>query len=120
MKRTGPTNVELRSLIDELREKSREDKVNLWKRVAVDLERPSRIRRAVNLFRINRFTKEDEIALIPGKVLANGELDRKITIAAFNFSRSALDKINKSGSKAITIKELMKNSPKGKKIRIIG
>ncbi len=43
----------------------------------------------------------------------------KFTIAAFSFSGAALDKINKVG-KTIPINELIKESPKGKKIRIIG
>ena len=60
MKRTGPTNPLLQDLIGELKKRSNEQSVNLWKRIASDLERPTRNRRAVNLSRINRNTKENE------------------------------------------------------------
>ncbi len=119
MKRTGPTNPLLRDLIEELRKKSIEHGVNIWKRIANDLEKPTRKRRIVNLYKINKYTKENETIIIPGKVLAVGDLDHAVTIAAFNFSGAALDKINKVG-KAISINELIKESPKGKRIRIIG
>ena len=106
-------------LIHELKKKSIEHNVKIWKRIALDLERPSRIRRIVNLYKINKNTKKDEIIVVPGKVLAVGELDHAVTVAAFNFSNSALDKINKVG-KAVSMRELIKENPKGKRIRIIG
>ena len=49
-----------------------------------------------------------------------GDLNKKVTIAAYNFSKSAIEKINSSGSKAISINELVKQNPKGSKVRIIG
>lgn len=119
MKRTGPTNPELINLIQELKKKSIEHGVNIWKRVANDLEKPTRKRRIINLYKINKYTKENEIIIVPGKVLAAGDLDHAVTIAAFSFSGAALDKINKVG-KIIPINELIKESPKGKRIRIIG
>lgn len=117
--RTGPTNPELMNLIIELKTLAIQENKKIWKRVATDLEKPTRERRVVNLIRIDKNAKEDEIALIPGKVLAGGDLTKKTTIAAYQFSGQALDKINKIG-KAITIKELMKQNPRGNKVRIIG
>ena len=119
MKRTGPTNDYLRKLIEELRKQSYEQDAIIWKRIASDLARPTRKRRIVNLYKINKNTKENEMVVVPGKVLGIGEIDHKLTIAAWTFSNSAIDKINKVG-KAITIKELIKENPKGKGIRIIG
>jgi ribosomal protein L18E len=37
------------------------------------------------------------------KILGNGDLSRKIKIHAHSFSKTALDKIKKSGSEAIVI-----------------
>jgi len=118
-KRTGPTNVYLQNLILDLKRLSTQKNVKLWKRIAKDLSKPTRQRREVNIYRINKYCKGDEIAIVPGKVLSMGELDKKLTIAAWNFSDKAKDKINKSG-KAISIQELMKTNPEGKKVRIIG
>jgi len=120
MKRTGPTNPLLQNLIGELKRRSIEQSVNLWKRIAVDLERPTRNRRAVNLSRINRNTKENEIIVVPGKVLGSGVLNHKLKISAFQFSEQAKDKIEKSGAEIVSLLELSKEKPNGKKIRIIG
>ena len=119
-RRTGPTNPVLKQLIQELKKVSSTDKTGLWKRIAEDLEKSTRSRRAVNLSRINRFTQPKETVIVPGKVLGSGTLDHEITIAAFAFSEGAKERIMKSKGKAITIPELMKQNPKGKDIRIIG
>jgi len=116
MKRTGPTNPDLKNLIQELRKKNE----NIWKRIAFDLEKPTRKRRVVNLSRINRFTRENEIVVVPGKVLGSGLLSHKLTIAAYTFSGSALEKISKANAKAISLEEFMKDDIKGKRVRIIG
>ena len=119
-KRTGPTNPVLQNLIMELKKKSTEQSVNLWRRLATDLEKPTRQRRVVNLSSISRYTKENEIIVVPGKVLGAGNLEHKLTISAFQFSSGAKDKIEKVGAKIIPILELSKENPSGKGIRIIG
>jgi len=119
MKRTGTTNPHLKSLIQELKTKSSTEKINLWKRVAEDLELPTRRRRVVNLSRINKFTKENEIVIVPGKVLGSGSIAHKIKIAAWDYSRGALEKINQVGE-AVSIRDIMKDDIKGKRVRILG
>ena len=120
MKRTGPTNPVMNNLIGELKKRSIDQEANIWKRIALDLEKPTRKRRVVNLSRINKYTKENETIVVPGKVLGSGILEHKITIAAYNFSQSALEKINKAGAKVVDLEDISKENPKGKKIRIIG
>lgn len=120
MKRTGPTNPYLMELISELKKKSNVDGARFWKRIASDLEKPSRDRRIVNLSKINRVTKQGEIIVVPGKVLSDGDLNHSLTIAAWQFSNKAVEKINKKKAKAISIYELMKTNIKGKRVRIIG
>lgn len=118
--RTGPTNEELRSLIEELRRKAYVDNAMIWRRLADDLSKPSRQRRTVNLSRINRYTKPNETVIVPGKVLSSGQLDHSLTIAAWQFSQQAKQKIENANSKAISIRDIMKENTKGKRIRIIG
>lgn len=120
MKRTGPTNENLNQLIDSLKNEYYSNKTGLWLRVARELEKPTRKRRSVNLGRINRNTKENEIIVVPGKVLGSGELNHKITIAAYSFSESAKNMIEKLKGKCITIQELLKQNPKGKDVKILG
>jgi len=119
-KRTGPTNPQLQKLIQDLRKRSSEQGVALWKRVASDLERSTRSRRVVNLSSISKYTNENDMIVVPGKVLGSGELAHKITISAFKFSEGAVDKITKAGAKIVSLEELSTADPKGKRIRVIG
>jgi large subunit ribosomal protein L18e len=112
-------NPALAELISEMKKLSIENKVNLWKTIATELERPSRNKRVVNLSRIDKYAKDNEIVIVPGKVLSSGELNRKLTVCAYQFSEEAVKKINMAG-KAITFRELMKTNPKATNIRIIG
>jgi large subunit ribosomal protein L18e len=114
------TNEELRKLIQNLKKKAIETDSAIYKRIATDLEKSTRNKRIVNLSKINRFTKDDEFVIVPGKVLGSGELDHKVTIAAYTFSESAIEKINSMKAKAMTIEEFAKDNIKGKKVRILG
>jgi large subunit ribosomal protein L18e len=112
-------NTQLMELVQELKKNSIENKVKIWKRLAADLEKPTRKRREVNLYKIDKAAKEDEIIVVPGKVLGTGELTKKVKVAAYNFSESACKKINSKGQ-VMSIQELIKTNPKGKKVRILG
>jgi len=119
-KRTGPTNPVLLQLIAELKKRSNEQNANIWKRLANDLEKPTRQRRVVNLSVLNRYTKDNDTVVIPGKVLGAGFLGHKLTISAFQFSDGARAKIHKAGAKIIPLLDLSKDNPTGKGIRIMG
>ena len=109
-RKTGPTNIELRLLISELKKQ----KEPIFKRLASELSRPSRNRRSVNLSRIEANVAKDEVAVVPGKVLGSGELTKKITIAAWQFSDGAREIIKSAGADAISLQDLIKKKPKNK------
>jgi len=108
------SNIQTRKLVSDLRK----TKVKVWKRIADELEKSTKRMPSVNIYKINKCTREGEIAVIPGKVLGVGKLDKKITIAAFQFSESALEKIKSTG-KALSLQEAVKQNPKGAKLRIL-
>jgi len=108
------------SLIQELHKISNREECKFWKRVAHDLEKPTRKRRIVNLSRISRYSKDNDVIIVPGKVLSAGVIDKKVTVAAFNFSHQAVNKIVEVGGKAMTINQLLSENPKGKDIKILG
>jgi large subunit ribosomal protein L18e len=110
---------ELKTLISELKKLSIEKKVNLWKRVAEDLESSTRRQRIVNVYKLAKNVKENETIIVPGKVLGTGDLTKGLTVAAYRFSDEAEKKIAEKG-KAISIEELMKKNPTGKNVRILG
>ena len=120
MKNSYKTNPQLLDLISGLKKQSREKQVSLWRDIALRLECPTRQYPEVNLSRINRYTKEKDLILVPGKVLGAGELDHQLTVAALSFSGSAKNKITAAGGSCLTIKELMSRNPEGSRVRIMG
>lgn len=120
MKPTGPTNQGTKVLIQELRKESSTRKAALWRRIADDLEKATRSRRIVNVSRLARYTKPNEVIVVPGKVLGSGELNHSITVAALSFSKAAKEQITAAKGKAITIDELLKQTTKPADIKIIG
>lgn len=119
-KKIRKTNPLLINLIQELKRKSHENNAPIWNDIAERLERSSKNWTEVNIGKIERYIKEKEIALIPGKVLSSGELTKKITVAAWSFSQKAREKIEKAGGRCVSITELVKENPKGENVRIIG
>ncbi|MDO8556179.1 MAG: 50S ribosomal protein L18e [Nanoarchaeota archaeon] len=113
---TGPSNTVTKQLIIQLQQLGRKQKVPLWHRIAEELSRPTRQRREVNVHAINACIQDGEIALVPGKVLGDGELTKKVKVAAFKFSSAAEAKIKDR----LSIQELMQQNPKGKNVRIVG
>jgi large subunit ribosomal protein L18e len=111
---TGPSNYYTRKLIRDLWKTKR----RIWKKLSKKLSGPRKNRLEANLYRINKKTKENDVIVIPGKVLANGDLDHKITIACLTSSKAAREKIEVSGSKLLTIEELVQQNPEGKNVKI--
>ncbi|MDD5331470.1 MAG: 50S ribosomal protein L18e [Candidatus Nanoarchaeia archaeon] len=114
MKRTGPTNIHLRNLIVDLKILANKEKAPVWRKVAKELEKSARRRPTVNLFKVEKYCKDGEIAVIPGKLLSEGTLTKKVQIAAYSFSQKAKEK-----TKTLTIRQLIKENPKGKKVRVL-
>jgi large subunit ribosomal protein L18e len=111
---SGPSNFYYRKLIRDLWK----SKIKIWKTISKKLSGPRRNRVKANLYRINKKTKKNDIIVIPGKVLGMGELDHTLTIACLEYSKSAKRKIESSGSKLITIEELLEQNPKGSGVKL--
>ena len=111
---TGPSNYYIRKLIRDLWK----TKIKIWKKVSKKLSSPRKNKIKANLYRINKKTNENDTIVIPGKVLGMGELDHTLTIACLEYSKSAKKKIESSGSKLITIEELLEQNPKGNGVKV--
>ena len=114
------TNPQLVSLIADLKAKTRETEAEIWRDIALRLEAPSRVWAEANLSKIEKYVKEGETIVVPGKVLAAGDLTKKVNVAAYSFSAKAAASIAAAGGKVMTIRELMDECPSGSKVRIIG
>lgn len=116
----GPTSPVVASLVHQLRIASRENEVGIWRSISKTLQKPRRNRSEVNISKINRFTKKDEAVVVPGKVLAAGELDHPVIVAAVGFSQRAKEKIEAAEGRALSIMELVDENPKGSGVKILG
>ena len=103
---TGPSNYYIRKLIRDLWK----TRIKIWKNVSKKLSGPRRNRVKANLYRINKKTKKDDIIVVPGKILGMGELEHTLTIACLESSKRAKKKIESSGSKIISIEELLEQN----------
>jgi large subunit ribosomal protein L18e len=112
-------NDQLMELLQLLKKAAIENDAAVWKRVAVELEKPTRSRRIVNIYKLDKYVREGETVIVPGKVLGTGDLTKKLSVAAYSFSGDAVVKISAKG-KAMSIKELVEKNPKGEKVRIMG
>ncbi|ADB57205.1 50S ribosomal protein L18e [Archaeoglobus profundus] len=114
------TDPNLVKLIESLFKASAENKAKIWKDIAERLARPKRLYAEVNVSKIERYAKEGETILVPGKVLGGGRITKAVTVAALSFSDSARRKIESAGGKCLTISQLIEINPGGSGVRIMG
>ncbi|WNY26482.1 50S ribosomal protein L18e [Methanolapillus ohkumae] len=112
------TNPRMINLILTLKNAANENDAPIWSAIAKKLENPSRNYADVNLSKINRHANENEVILVPGKLLGAGDIDFPVTVAALNFSAGAADKIAEAGGKCMRIEDILEENPKGSGIRI--
>jgi large subunit ribosomal protein L18e len=112
------TNPRLTSLIGELQRTAREEDAGVWADIAGRLEKPRRTHAEVNLGRIERYAREDETVVVPGKVLGSGVLEKPVTVAAVDFSGTARTKIEQVGA-TMDLEEILEANPDGSGIRVI-
>ena len=120
MARTPKTNSQLTRTVHELRELSRENGVAIWRDVAERLERSRANWSEVNLSRVSRHAAKGEQVVVPGVLLATGDLTVPVTVAAFRASSAARKKIEAAGGRSLSLLELAVANPKGSGVRILG
>ena len=116
VKKTDPNLVEL---ISELKRMARENDAPIWRDVARRLEGPARNWAEVNVSRVSKYAEDNDTIVIPGKLLGAGDIDKKVTIATYKASRSAVKKVESAGGKVIGIPELAGQNPRGSGVRIM-
>tara|TARA_Y100000310_G_scaffold336968_1_gene422841 strand:- start:199 stop:555 length:357 start_codon:yes stop_codon:yes gene_type:complete len=85
--------------------------------LAKKLSGPTRKQSKVSLDKLNK-VKTDKI-LVVGKVLGQGSIDKKISVAALDFSEQAKEKLEKSGSEMQSIKQLIEKDSKLEGVEVL-
>ena len=114
-----PVNKELLETLNLLRKTAYKEDAKIWRRVRELLYKPKRRRVSVNISKINRYTDEGDLVIVPGKVLGSGFIDHKIIIGAYDYSLIARKKLIDAGCEVLSIKEFVKKYPKGSGVKII-
>lgn len=118
-KQLKTTNKVLFDTIRDLKKLSTKTGVNVFKAVAEKLSSPASQRSQVNVSKLEKFAKDSEVIIVPGKVLGTGTITKKLTVVAFAASEQAIEKITKAGGKFISINTYIAGKPETK-IRILG
>jgi large subunit ribosomal protein L18e len=103
----------------ELKVASRKNKAPIWSRLAEMALKPTRARKVLNLGQLDKFVNDNDVVVVPGKVLGTGNISHKITLCSFSISSRGAKKVTQSGGKIIDISQLIKNNPTGKGVKII-
>ena len=107
-------------MIKDLKQASKKNEAPIWSKLADLAIKKSSSKRVVNLTRINKITKENDILFVPGKVLGTGNISHKITLSSFSISVAAANKIMESGGNIMTYSDMIKKFPTGKGVIIFG
>jgi len=119
MVKKGPENIQLKTLVRLAEKTGTTNKAAIWKKTAFLLAKPTREKPEVNLYSIEKHSKEGDTVLVPGKVLSQGSISHKVTVAAFRFSKPAASKLAAAGCKILSIKQLMQANPSGKGVVLL-
>jgi len=117
MKALDKKNLQTQKLISELYRLSKDKKKEVYAVVAKSLMAPTRKINGVNFFKLQKSSHvvDGDIIVIPGKLLAVGTLEKKITIYANGFSESAKAKFKNIK----LLSDLIKDNVDYKKIKLI-
>ena len=107
-------------MVKDLKQASKKNEAPIWSKLADLALKSSSSKRTVNLARINKITKENDVLFVPGKILGTGNLSHKITLSSFSISTTARNKIIKSGGNVMAYSDMIKKFPTGKGVIIFG
>jgi len=107
-------------MVKELKGASKKNNAPIWSRLAELALKPSSARRIINIGQIDKFVKDNDVIVVPGKVLGTGNISHKITLCSFSMSTTGAKKVLQSGGKILSFSELIKSHPTGKGVVIIG
>jgi large subunit ribosomal protein L18e len=112
-------NPELARVIIELKKAAKAHKAPVWRATADRLLRPRHQVFPVNVGHLERLAEAKETIVVPGKLLAEGNLSKPLTVGAISYSSEARSKIQAAGGTTLSISELLKNHPDGKGVRLL-
>lgn len=112
-------NIYLIKLIRELKKEYRKTNRRIYLRIAELLSRTRKNRVEVNLKKIDKYSEDGEIIIVPGKVLGVGNINKKIKLYAYKYSFNAMEKLRKNEIQFGYIEDILEKGLEKGKIKII-
>jgi large subunit ribosomal protein L18e len=112
-------NPELLRVIRDLRRAARTHDAPIWASVADGLERSRHPSRPVSVGHLDRVVAAEATVVVPGKVLSDGSLTKRLTVGAFSYSTGAKSKIHAAGGTALSLHDLLKSKPTGAGVHLV-
>src|SRR5487761_1632370 len=107
------TNQIVIQMVKTLHAASKKNNAPIWERLADLALKPTRAKRTINVGQLDKFVSDNDIIIVPGKVLGAGNLSHKITLCSFSISTTGAKKITQSGGKISDITQIIKDHPTG-------
>ncbi|MCS6768865.1 MAG: 50S ribosomal protein L18e [Candidatus Caldarchaeum sp.] len=95
-------------------------KKSFAERLINESRRSRRMQREVSLSQLQRNAEDRDVVFVPGKVLGNGVLTKKLTVGAFSFSRTAISKITATGGRPLLLEDFLKEFGDARGVKLIG
>lgn len=80
----------------------------LKRRLRELIKKPSRKRIRVNLYKIDKYSKDGDNVVVPGKVLSTGKISHKLKLSAVEYSAEALKALKEAQCTVVDIAEMVK------------
>ena len=109
------TNTELVETINAARKNSSWTKTGVARYLSVS----TRVMPEINLTRLEKHSEKGDIIIFPGKILGSGNINKKIKVCAFKFSKQAMEKLKAKSCETGKIIDEIKNNPKAAGVRIV-
>ncbi len=90
-----------------------------WNIIASVLSGSKKNRLNINLEEIDKKSEDGETIVVPGKVLSQGEINKKVKIIALSFSEKAKEKLLKAKIETSNMLEEIKKNPEAKGIKVL-
>lgn len=119
LKPDNKENPFLMETIEELTRISRESSSPFWRDVAKRLNGSNKNHASLNIGKLEGLVEDGETVVVPGSLLGTGYFEKKATLSALRISKSAEEKIRKSGGVTKSLVELARENPKGTNIKIL-
>jgi large subunit ribosomal protein L18e len=83
------------------------EKKAFCKRILGIVSKPSRKAVAVNLYKINKYSKNNDNIIVPGKILSTGSIDHPVSISAIDYSAGAMKELKNANCNILNIEEII-------------